>query len=94
MIPPQHLHDYNINNPTLVTAFRVWPKTGCDSSGQNCNTGQQLEPCPNNICQPPIDSLWEGTFNYDPTDSTKPGDSTSFDTSLVAGLRFPLLQPL
>lgn len=89
MIPSQHVHDYSINNPTLVTAFRVWPKTGCDSSGQNCNTGQQLTPCPNNICQPPIDSLWEGTFNYNPADSTQSGNSTSFDTSLVSGFTIP-----
>lgn len=89
MIPSQHAHDYSISNPTLVTAFRVWPKTGCNSSGQECNTGQQIAPCPNSICQPPIDSLWEGTFNYDPSDSTKSGNSTSFDTSLVSGFTLP-----
>lgn len=88
-IESKHVHDYNINYPTLVTAFRVWPKTGCNSSGQKCNTGQQIAPCPNDICQPPIDSLWEGTFNYNPADSTQSGASTSFDTSLVSGFTIP-----
>lgn len=89
MIPSKHAHDYAINNTTLVTAFRVWPKTGCNSSGEECNTGQQLAPCPNNICQPPIDSLWEGTLNYDPVDPTQLGDSTSYDSSLVSGFTIP-----
>ncbi len=89
MIPSLHVYDYNINYPTLVSAFRVWPKTGCNSAGQECNTGQQNTPCPNNICQPPIDSLWEGTFNYDPADNTQSGAYTDFDNSLVSGFTLP-----
>lgn len=78
-------HSYAINGQ-YVPSFRVWPKTGCPSGGQSCNTGQQLAPCPNNICQPPIDSLWEGTFNA-------PGNNnaTSYDTSLVNGFTLPFV---
>jgi len=86
MIPSRHAHDYAINYPAYVPAFRVWPKKGCDEDGQNCDTGQQLPPCPNNVCQPPVDSLWEGTFNFSLEEG---GTATSFDTSLVNGFTLP-----
>ncbi len=81
-------HDYAINGQYLE-AFRVWPKTGCDVNGQNCNTGQQNSPCQNNVCQPPIDSLWEGTFN-DPSNY----GYTTHDNSLVNGFTLPFTAPV
>ena len=78
-------YDYAINGQ-FVNSFRVWPKTGCDESGNNCTIGQSSNPCPSggNGCAPPIDSKFEGTFNA-------PGNSnvTSYDGSLVDGFTLP-----
>lgn len=86
-LAPGKSHDYAINGQYLQ-AFRVWPKTGCDGTGQNCNTGQQNEPC-NGACQPAIDSLWEGTFN-DPSNY----GYTTHDNSLVNGFTLPFTAPV
>lgn len=45
-----------------LASTRFWPKTGCDSSGNNCKMGQSSPPCPTNGCAPPVDSKLEATW--------------------------------
>lgn len=45
-----------------ISATRFWPKTGCNSSGLNCTTGDSVAPCPAGGCQPPFESKFEATF--------------------------------
>jgi hypothetical protein len=45
-----------------LASTRFWPKTGCDSSGNNCKMGQSSPPCPANGCPPPVDSKIEATW--------------------------------
>lgn len=59
-------------------AGRLWPKTGCDGSGNNCEFGQSEEPCPNGGCQPPSNTLIE--FFFPPAGSS---DDSFYDISLV-----------
>lgn len=61
-------------------AGRLWPKIGCDQSGENCQFGQSSPPCPAGGCQPPADTKVE--FNFPPSNS--PG-RTFYDLSLVDG---------
>lgn len=61
-------------------AGRLWPKTGCDGSGQNCEFGQSVAPCPAGGCHPPAETKVE--FNFKP----KGNPAASFyDISLVDG---------
>lgn len=84
MINPNNGYDYSINGQ-LLNSFNVFPKTGCDESGNNCIVGQSLPPAPiyNGITygqQPPIDSLFEGTFN---------NNGNYYDGSAVNGYTIP-----
>lgn len=61
-------------------AGRLWPKTGCDNSGANCEFGQSIPPCPAGGCHPPAETKVEFFFpsNGDAADSY-------YDISLVDG---------
>ena len=73
-------YSYHVNGE-LIDAFRVWPKLGCDKHGENCTTGQEMAPCDKKYgCQPPIDSLIEGTFN---------DNGNYIDLSAVNGFTLP-----
>lgn len=58
----------------------LWPKTGCDNNGRNCEFGQSMEPCPAGGCHPPAETKVEFYFpsNGNPQDSF-------YDISLVDG---------
>jgi len=71
-------HGYSM--PAEGWAGRFWPKTGCDSQGQACSTGQALPPCPSQGCQPPADTKIE--FFFGPEGGTK---RPFYDVSLVDG---------
>jgi hypothetical protein len=71
-------HGYTM--PQAGWAGRFWPKTGCDSSGQNCATGQAIPPCPPQGCQPPADTKIE--FFFGPAGGT---ERPYYDVSLVDG---------
>jgi hypothetical protein len=60
-INPGQSHDVPIPDGGL-SATRVWPKIGCDGSGNNCTIGESVAPCPSGGCQPPVDSKFEATF--------------------------------
>lgn len=64
---------------------RFWPKTGCDGSGQNCQVGQSMPPCPTNGCQVPAETKVE--FFYPQIDSS---DTIWYDVSLVDGYSLPM----
>lgn len=61
-------------------AGRLWPKTGCDRTGYNCEFGQSIEPCLPNGCQPPANTKVE--FNFPPENSQ---NASSYDINLVDG---------
>lgn len=84
MISSKNGYDYSINGQ-LLNSFNVFPKTGCDSNGINCLVGQSLPPAPiyggvQYGQQPPIDSLFEGTFN---------NNGNYYDGSAVNGYTIP-----
>jgi hypothetical protein len=60
---------------------RMWPKTGCDDSGNNCNFGQSSPPCPAGGCHPPADTKVEFTIF--------PDGQSWYDVSLVDGYSLP-----
>lgn len=64
---------------------RFWPKTGCDSSGNNCEAGSSIPPCPSDGCEPPSDTKVE--FFYYPL--SDPG-TPYYDISLVDGYSIPI----
>jgi hypothetical protein len=80
---------------------RFWPKTGCDSNGNNCTLGQSSPPCPTNSygCAPPVDSKLEATWGcltspastcaLNPSSGQPLTGSTWFDASLVDGFTLP-----
>lgn len=45
-----------------LASTRFWPKTGCDTNGNNCKMGQSSPPCPTGGCPPPVDSKIEATW--------------------------------
>lgn len=59
---------------------RFWPKMGCDSSGNNCQVGQSVPPCPRNGCDPPAETKIE--FYFPKRDS---GQEVWYGISLVDG---------
>jgi len=63
---------------------RFWPKTGCDGSGQNCQMGQSMPPCPAGGCQPPAETKIEFHFP-----SASNHDDVWYDISLVDGYSLP-----
>jgi hypothetical protein len=64
---------------------RFWPKSGCDSSGHNCEVGQSVDPCNPGGCDPPAETKVEFFF----PNSTHPGDIW-YDVSLVDGYSLPV----
>lgn len=74
---------------------RFWPKTGCDSTGENCTIGQSSDPCTN--CPPPVDSKIEATWgctlsNTSNCGTTPQGDpigDTYWNMSAVDGYTLP-----
>lgn len=78
-------YDYDIPDEG-VPSVRVWPKTECDSSGNNCTTGQSQPPCPATGCTPPFESKVEFTFG-DISDSTS---TTDYDVSFADGYSLPV----
>lgn len=77
------------------SSTRVWPKTGCDATGNNCTIGQSApntnNTCPSGGCAPPIDSKVEATFACVTGSGSCPvsGATTSYDGSLVDGFTLP-----
>lgn len=64
-------------------AGRMWPKIGCDGSGNNCQFGQSVAPCPPAGCDPPADTKVEFTYTSD-------GTQAFYDISLVDGYSLPV----
>jgi hypothetical protein len=89
-------YDYHIPAGGLQSA-RFMPKTGCDSTGNNCKIGQEIPPCPAGGCQPPVETKFEATFGTTTPNSTCPNaPSTStgsclswYDLSFVDGYTLP-----
>jgi hypothetical protein len=75
-------HVYYI--PDGIWGGRLWPKTGCDGSGNNCETGQSMAPCGPTGCDPPAETKMEFFF----PDFNVGGD-TWYDISLVDGYSLP-----
>lgn len=61
-------------------AGRLWPKTGCQANGQNCEFGQSIAPCPAGGCHPPAETKVE--FFFPPNGNQK---ASYYDISLVDG---------
>jgi len=85
-LAPGNSHEYYF--PNGVWAGRWWPKLGCDSVGQNCSSGQSMEPCPPMGCQPPGDTKIE--FNFQNGDGKSASTVTWYDISLVDGYSLPV----
>ena len=90
-------NDYTIPAAGL-SSTRLWPKAGCDETGQNCRVGQVLAPCPNDGgCQPDYGSKIEATWGCTLADKTSCGKTqqgdrmldTYFNMSAVDGYSFP-----
>jgi len=87
-------HGYDIPDAGQAST-RFWPKTGCDSSGQNCTIGQSSDPCTN--CPPPVDSKLEATWGCTLSDQTQcantpqgnPIGDTFWNMSAVDGYTLP-----
>lgn len=60
MIEPGYSHTYSIPNKGLPST-RFLPKTGCDSTGNNCDI-QSMPPCPETGCDLPIDTKFEASW--------------------------------
>lgn len=82
-LPPGKSYGYKV--PTEGWSGRFWPKTGCDSLGQSCTTGQAIPPCPRDGCEPPADTKVE--FFFGAQGSNKP---PYYDISLVDGYSLPV----
>lgn len=61
-------------------AGRLWPKTGCDDDGNNCEFGQSIYPCPDDGCHPPAETRVE--FFLPPMDVSQ---DSYYDISFVDG---------
>lgn len=88
--------DYEIPD-TGQNSTRFWPKKGCDDSGNNCEIGQTLPPCPTDGCAPAIDSKFEATWGCTLSDQSQCVTSgptltqTVWDTSAVDGYTLPFM---
>ena len=60
LLEPKAKIKYDI--PDAGWAGRLWPKTGCDAGGANCEIGQSMPPCPPTGCQPPAETKVEFFF--------------------------------
>lgn len=82
---PNEYHDYNIPDSGLKSA-RVWARTGCKEDGTDCDTGQSMNPCPKDGCQPPFESKAEFTF----APINNKNDKTFYNISFVDGWTLPI----
>ena len=82
-VDPGQRYVYQI--PNKGWAGRFWPKTGCNSGGDECEFGQSSPPCPSQGCQPPADTKVE--FNFPPQ---PPQADSWYDISLVDGYSLPM----
>jgi len=88
--------DYTVPD-TGLAGSRFWAKYGCDSNGQNCAIGDQMQywpnppgGCPSGGCTPPVDSLFEATWGCRPgSNCNSQNPTTWFDTSQVDGWTIP-----
>jgi hypothetical protein len=95
LAPGAH-QDYEIPDEGLAST-RLWPKKGCDETGENCTIGQSSNPCPAGGCPPPIDSKIEATWGCTLADQTQcaitpqgdPIGDTYWNSSAVDGYTFP-----
>jgi len=71
---------YTYQVPSAGWAGRLWPKVGCDSTGNNCVFGQSIPPCGTGGCDPPADTKVE--FNFPASGSSS---QSWYDISLVDG---------
>lgn len=90
-------YDYAIPAAGL-SSTRLWPKAGCNESGQSCRVGQVLPPCPSDGgCHPDYGSKIEATWGCTLADKTRCGKTpqgdrmleTYFNMSAVDGYSFP-----
>lgn len=79
---PNDVIIYNI--PDSGWSGRFWPKTGCNGTGQECQVGQSIPPCPAAGCQAPAETKVEFSF---PNGSS---GSVWYDISLVDGYSLPM----
>lgn len=89
-LKPGASHIYNIQTKGDPST-RVWPKTGCDSSGNNCRVGQSVPPCPAAGCAPPVNSILEVNFGCVSGSKKCPVDKamTAYNVSQVDGFTLP-----
>lgn len=96
-VAPGQSISYTVPSAGLAST-RFWGKYGCDSTGANCLTGDQLSNkniypqtgCPAPGCQVPVDSLFEATWGCKPGSPTCTQQPTTyFDTSQVDGFTIP-----
>jgi len=91
-------YTYSIPNRGLPST-RLIPKTGCDSSGNNCDV-QSMPPCPPGGCDHPIDTKFEASWgclyaqqNKAACATTAQGDTATYqdwwDGSAVDGWTLP-----
>lgn len=81
-------------DPWVIASGRIWGKFGCDENGQNCEIGQQVDPCPTTTdkdgkiitikggCQPAIDTGFE-IDNHDK-------QNIYYDITMVNGFTGPM----
>lgn len=71
---------FSYNIPNNGWGGRFWPKMGCDGSGNNCQVGQSVPPCPRGGCDPPAETKVE--FFFPPLGQR---NDVWYDISLVDG---------
>lgn len=88
-------YDYDLPDVGQAST-RLWPKTGCDSNGENCTVGQSSNPCPTGGCPPPVDSKIEATWGCTLESSKctitpqgQPIGDTYYNSSAVDGYTLP-----
>lgn len=89
-LAPGESLDYPLPN-AKVESLRLWPKTGCDAGGRNCDIGESRAPCSAQGCQPPIESKFEATFASAETcgDNKNADCVTWYNASQVDGYTLP-----
>jgi hypothetical protein len=84
---PGGKYTYKIN-PAGDPSTMVWPKTGCNSQGQNCKVGQTRAPCPATGCMPDFNSRVEATWACVGAGCIIENANTYYDTSQVDGFTY------
>lgn len=74
---------FNIPSTGWISGM-MWPKVGCDGSGNNCLFGQSRAPCPSTGCTPPAETKAEFTIP-----AVGSGQSW-YDVTLVDGYSLPM----